>query len=81
MAKSKEDGAVAAPAGKGASIVIKFAKEKNDDGTAKITAGRKHRYKEVPDPAMGVCIGTLYFSEQTAHKLGNPEELTVTVQS
>ena len=62
-------------------VTLRFDRELKDDGTAKVTSGRKHRYKENVSMELGLgqCIGTLYVNEPLVMKLGNPDSFDVKI--
>jgi hypothetical protein len=53
-----------------ATITVELQKDRETKGT--------WRYAEVTDDAGDPVIGTLYVRKPAAHRLGNPECLTVT---
>lgn len=61
------------------SVQIEFVTDRSDDGSAKVTKGRKHRFAEVPNTQFGTAIGTLYISEPAFERLGKPSKLTMTL--
>ncbi len=61
----------------GQSLNIAFVTDTDKDGTAKITAGRKHRFREEPNPDVGRCIGTLYIDEHAFIRMGRPSKFTM----
>jgi hypothetical protein len=65
----------------GKKIEIQFEHEKNDDGTLKVTSGRKHRFKEKvnPEAGLGMVIGTLYVAEHVVAAMGNPDNFTIAI--
>ncbi len=66
---------------KAETVTIRFDRELQDDGTPKVTSGRKHRYKEVVsmELGLGMCIGTLYVNEPLVMRLGNPDSFDLQV--
>ncbi len=68
---------------KEATVKLAFEHEVNDDGTLKVTSGRKHRLKEKvdPDAGIGLAIGTIYLAEHVWSGLGSPEKISVTIDA
>ena len=69
--------------GKRTAVALTFKRELDDTGTAKVTSGRKHRYKEEVNMelGMGICIGTIYLAEHVVMgPMGNPDQFTLNIE-
>jgi hypothetical protein len=55
------------------AVKVLFAKVKETKNT--------HKFEELPEPGTAPAVGTLYVQKHILHELGNPDSLTVTIES